>query len=343
MILVITSYFLIPTLSKEKNNSPGGNRQQGPILADAFIITTRSLDNVIRTSGTVIPNEEVEVRSEVSRRLTGIHFTEGSYVPRGKVLFSLDNSELNAQLRKFEIQEELAIKKLDRDELLRERGLLPEQDYEISVNELERIRADIDLVRVQISKTYIRAPFPGIAGLRNVSRGSYVTPSDVLTTIQDISKVKIDFSIPERYVLNFRKGQKVTFTTDAADGEFTAEIYASETSLDVNTRTVMIRAISNNPGGILKPGVFANVTFTLDDIKDAIMIPAQALIPKLKGHEVYIVKDGKARSIDVEMGLRTENEVQIFSPEINVGDTLVITNILRLRQNAEIKIENIKQ
>lgn len=341
MILVITSYFLIPTLSKEKNNSPGGNRQQGPILADAFIISTRSLDNVIRTSGTVIPNEEVEVRPEVSRRLTGIHFTEGSYVPRGKVLFSLDNSELNAQLRKFEIQEELAIKKLERDELLRERGLLPEQDYEISVNELERIRADINLISVQISKTYIRAPFSGIAGLRNVSRGSYVTPSDVLTTIQDISKVKIDFSIPERYTSNFRRGQKISFTTDASAGEFIAEIYASETSLDINTRSVLIRAVTNNPGGILKPGSFVNVTFTLDDIKDAMMIPSQALIPKLKGHEVYILKDGKARSIDVEIGLRTENEVQIFSSEISTGDTLLTTNILRLRPNAEIKIGTI--
>ena len=341
ILVIIASVILIPKLSRDKTNSPGGNRQQGPVLADGYIIREHVLENKIKTTGNIIPNEEVEVRSEVSRRLTGIHFREGTFVSRGKLLFTLDNSELYAQLKKLKIQEDLSVKKIERDEKLRERGLIPEEEYEISLNELEHIRADIELLSVQISKTFIRAPFSGIIGLRNVSRGSFVTPNDILTTIQDLSQVKIDFSIPERYSSQLKKGQNIKFTIESSENKFIAEIYASEPSIDLNTRSVIIRAITRNTSGELKPGTFANVTFELNPVKDAMLIPYQALIPKLQGHEVYILKDGKAKPFEVEIGTRTDEEVQIISPEINPGDTLLITNILRLRPGAEVKIVNV--
>jgi membrane fusion protein (multidrug efflux system) len=339
--ITVLSMIFIPILSKEKQDDMQSNRQMGPLMAEGIIVRAIDLDNNIRTVGTIIANEEVEIRSEISKRLTGINFREGTFVSRGRVLFSLDNSDLQAQMNKFRIQEELLLKRIERSDALREKGLLPQEDFDIMQTELETVRADMSLISVQISKTRIRAPFSGIVGLRNVSSGSYVTPGDVLATIQDISMVKIDFSIPERYSSSFSRGQKFTFTVDGLEEEFTAEVYASEPRLDENTRSVMIRGIINNPGGILKPGTFANVTLKLNDIKDAIMIPSQALIPKLTGHEVYIVKEGKAVPFEVELGLRTEDEIQISSPGINQGDTIIMTNILRLRPNAPVRITKV--
>jgi membrane fusion protein, multidrug efflux system len=340
VLIVLMSIILIPILSKEKPETLG-NRQQGPIIAEGIIVKKIDLDNTIRSVGTINANEEVEIRSEVSRRLTGINFSEGTFVSRGRVLFSLDNSDLAAQMNKQRVHEELLLKKIERSNLLKEKGLIPTEELDILEAELESIRAEMRLISVQISKTRIHAPFSGIVGLRNVSRGSYVTPGDLLATIQDISKVKIDFSIPERYSSSFIRGQKVTFTIDGHNEEFIAEVYASEPRLNENTRSVMIRAIINNPGGILKPGSFANVTFKLNDIKDAIMIPSQSLVPKLTGHEVYVVKEGKAVPFSVETGMRTENEIQIISPEISSGDTIIMTNILRLRPNSPVRITKI--
>jgi membrane fusion protein (multidrug efflux system) len=339
LILVI---FVLPKITgtkaaDDKERKPRDNK----LLADGFIIKMRDLENSISAAGTIRANEEVEIRSEVSRRLTGINFREGTYVSRGQTLFSLDASDIHAQLNKLNIAEALQMKTIERNTYLVEKGLMPLQENDIAQAQLDQTRADMNVLRVQLVKTSIRAPFSGIVGLRNVSRGSYVTPGDVLTTLQDISRVKIDFSIPERYSNSFTKGQDITFKIDGSDETFTAEIYAAEPQLNENTRSVLIRAVASNPGGKLKPGSFANVTINLNAVSDAVMIPSQALIPKLKGHQVFIVRNNKSIPVNVEIGTRTENEVQIISPEIRQGDTLITTNILQLKPNGDIKIVNI--
>jgi membrane fusion protein (multidrug efflux system) len=221
---------------------------------------------------------------------------------------------------------------------LREKGLIAQEDYDISENTLEQIRADISITRIDISKTYIYAPFSGIVGLRNVSIGAYANPSLVLTSIQDISKVKIDFSIPEKYIYLFKKGQPVQFKVDGVEGEFEGDVYAYEPKVENSTRTLVLRAICNNPGGKLMPGTFANVSFMLSRTDDAILLPTQSIVPKIKGQYVFVVKEGRAKIVDVEIADRTDLNVRITSGNINAGDTVITTNILRLKDNAPVKI-----
>ncbi|MCI0450748.1 MAG: efflux RND transporter periplasmic adaptor subunit [Chlorobi bacterium] len=219
-----------------------------------------------------------------------------------------------------------------------EKGLTSQEDYDISENTLEQIRADITLTRIEIAKTNVRAPFSGIIGLRNVSNGAYVTPSVVLTTMQDVSKVKIDFSIPEKYIYLFKKGQTVKFKVDGVEGEFEGVVYAYEPKVEGNTRSLVLRAICSNPGSKLLPGTFANVTFKLSETDNAILVPTQAIVPKLKGQSIFLMKEGRAKLTDVEIGERTEKFVQITSNNVNAGDTVIITNILRIKDNSLVKV-----
>ncbi|MBV6477626.1 MAG: Multidrug resistance protein MdtA [Ignavibacteria bacterium] len=344
IVLITAGVIIIPKLISTKENKPPANTQDGrnaPVLADGFIVNTVNAENSIRTIGTIVSNEEVELRSELSKKITGIYFKEGSNVSKGQLLFKLDDSELSAQLNKLLIEEELAVKNLERESALMEKSLTTQQEYDILVNTLDKIRADIELVEIQLSKTDITAPFSGIIGFKKVSIGSYATPSVVLATIQDIGKVKLDFTIPEKYVSEFSKGQKITFTIDGSPDAFEGIVTAYEPKVENNTRSLTVRAVCTNSGRKLLPGTFANVTLNLHELENAIFIPSQALIPKLKGQDVYILKSGFAKLVNVETGKRTEENIQITSG-LNSGDTILTTNILRLRPDAKVIIQEIK-
>ncbi|HRE42000.1 MAG TPA: efflux RND transporter periplasmic adaptor subunit [Ignavibacteria bacterium] len=342
IILVIGVLLIVPKLisgKKEEGDSRSGQQNQ-QIPVDVFVVKSVELDNKISTIGTVVANESVEIKSEITKKITGIYFKEGTFVPKGKILFKLDDSDLRARLRKLEIEEDLAVKSEDREKILLEKGLTTQEDYDIRINTLERIRADIDLVNIELSKTNIRAPFSGITGFRNVSIGSLVTNSNVLTTLQDISKLKIDFSIPEKYLNAFKRGQTIRFKVDGMDEEFTGEVDSYDPSLNENTRSITLRAITTNKNGKLLPGTFVKVNLELENINNALMIPTESIVPKLKGQSVFLIKEGIAVPTDVETGIRTEKEIQVLS-NLNPGDTVVTTNLLRLRPNSKIKIVNV--
>ena len=346
LLLVILGLILVPKFiakndKPENDKKQGSNQQNQQVSVAGYIIKSEMLDNDIKAIGNIKANEEAEIRSEISRKIRGIYFKEGTYVRKGQTLFKLDSDDLTAKLRRQQVDEQLAVKKLEREKQLIEKGLTSQEDYDVMETTLEQIRAEIAITRIDISKTYVRAPFSGIIGLRNVSNGAYVTPQTVLTTMQDISKVKVDFSIPEKYIYLFKKGQKINFKVDGMNDEFEAEIYAYEPKVENDTRSLVLRAVTNNQGNKLMPGTFANVTFLISENKDAMMIPTESLIPKLKGQSVYLLREGKAKLTDVDIGTRTESLVQIVSDNIKPGDTIITTNILRLKDNAAVKVEKV--
>lgn len=343
IIIVLGALLIVPKLLSEKNKQQtqsGQNTSQQEIPVDAFIIKQIDLENEVSTVGTIIANEEVQIKSELTRKITGIYFKEGTFVPKGKLLFKLDDSDILARLRKLDLDEELNIKQQDREKQLLDKGLISPDEYEVRETNIEKIRADIEVLEVELSKTEIVAPFSGIAGFRNVSPGSLVNNTNILTTIQDISRVKVDFSIPEKYIAVFRPGQDITFRVEGYDEDFTGKVISYEPKLNENTRSIILRASANNKGNKLLPGSFVKVKLRLEDISNAVMIPTESIIPKLKGQSVFLYQSGLAVSKDVEMGIRTEKEVQITS-NLNVGDTVISTNILRLKPNSKVKLINL--
>ena len=343
IVIILGALLIVPKLISEKNKTQtpsGQNTSQQEISADAFIIKEIDLENEVATVGTIIANEEVEIKSELTRKITGIYFKEGTFVPKGKVLFKLDDSDILARLRKLDLDEELNIKQQDREKQLLDKGLLTPDEYEVRETNIEKIKADIEVLEVELSKTEIRAPFSGVTGFRNVSIGSLVNNSNILTTIQDISRVKVDFSIPEKYIAVFRPGQDITFRVEGYDEDFTGKVISYEPKLNESTRSIILRATANNKGSKLLPGSFVKVKLQLEDINNAVMIPTESVVPKLKGQSVFLYQNGLAVSKDVELGIRTEKEVQITS-NLNIGDTVISTNILRLKPNSKVKLVNI--
>lgn len=319
--------------AKDPSQSQGGPRA---LAVAALVVQPGPLENKIQATGSVIANEEVELRSELPGRIVNISFEEGSYVAKGALLLKIDDRELQAQLQKLQVEEKQAADDLYRKEKLLELKAVSQEEYDRAANTAGIIRAQIDLVKTQISKTGIYAPFSGQIGLRQVSPGGFVSSSTLVARLQQTDPVKVDFAIPEKYREKVKKGTLIKFRVEGVDSSFIGRVYAIEPKIDPATRNVTLRAVCPNPSGILVPGAFARVEILLDDLKDAIVIPSEAIIPQLSGEKVYLCRGGKAKSMILQTGIRTEREVQVIKG-LEPGDTLILSGLLQLREEMPVK------
>ncbi|MET6999723.1 efflux RND transporter periplasmic adaptor subunit [Chitinophaga defluvii] len=326
----------------KKAQAPAPQSAPGPksVLADAFIVKSAPLDEVIEASGTLQSNEEVEVKAEISGRITHLYFKEGTNVAKGTLLVKIYDEDLKAQLQKLKLQQQLAKTTLERQENLLKINGISQQDVDVTRNQVSAYGADMEYTQTQLQKTELRAPFSGKLGLRNVSEGAIISPTVVLTTLQQIDPLKIDFAVPEKYRNVIKLHDQVTFKVSGDKNDYKGSIYAIDPKIDLATRTVKIRAIVPNSGNKLFPGSFAKVVITLKDMPDAIMIPTQAVIPGTRDKKVIIANQGKAKFVIVETGIRNETNVQITSG-LNVGDTVITTGIMQLKPGMILKYNSV--
>ncbi len=327
---------------KKNGSSETINNQAKPasiqvIPVKAHIVKPQELGNNVLTSGTVLANEEVDLKSEVSGKIVKIAFKEGSRVNKGDLLVKINDAELQAQLMREKYTYELLKDKEYRQNKLFEKEAISQEEYDDALNQFNVSKAEVDLIKAQIDKTEIKAPFNGIVGLKNVSEGSYITPSTVIASLQNINPIKIDFSIPEKYSGSVKVGDQINFRVVGDEENYNAKVYAIEPKIDPVTRTLKIRAIYSNQAGRILPGSFADVKLILDKIDNALLVPTQAIVPELKGQKVYIYRSGKVAQQNVEMGIRTDEYVQITSG-LNPNDTLIISGILQIKPGAEVSI-----
>lgn len=340
VILVLLLIILLPKLlssSSVKNSNLAGNKLDQIISVKAHIIKPETVDNKVLTTGTILANEEVELKSEVAGKITKILFNEGSYVNKGDLLVKINDADLQAQLRRAESKVKLAEEKEFRQRQLHDGNLISQEEYDNTVSELNVNKADYDLIKAQIDKTEIRAPFSGTIGLRSVSEGSYLTTATVIATFQNLNIIKVDFSIPEKYSTSVKKGDELDFRISGSATVFKAKIYAIEPKIDPGTRTLKIRAICNSNYSELIPGAFANVELSLKKINDAILVPSVAIVPELKGQKVYLYKNGVVAQQNVEIGIREETSIQIVSG-LNAGDTVITSGILQIKPMSKVTI-----
>jgi len=340
IVLVLLAIILLPKfLSSTTKDNAGftGNKPDAIVSVKAHIIKPETVDNKVLTTGTILANEEVELRSEVSGKITKILFKEGSYVNKGDLLIKINDSDLQAQLRRAESKVKLAEEKEFRQRQLRDGNLISQEEYDNTLGELNVNKADYDLIKAQIDKTEIRAPFAGVVGLRSVSEGSYVTTSTVMAKLQNLSSIKVDFSIPERYSTSVKTGDNLDFKISGSSTLFNAKIYAIEPKIDPGTRTLKIRAMCSKYYSDLIPGAFANVELNLKQITDAILVSTVSIVPELKGQRVHLFKNGIVVPQNVEIGIREETRVQIVSG-LNIGDTVITSGILQIRPKSKVKI-----
>ncbi|WP_338039391.1 efflux RND transporter periplasmic adaptor subunit [Maribacter litopenaei] len=291
-----------------------------------------------RFLGTLEANEQIDIRSEVSGVVKSINFQEGSKVNQGQVLFKVDDIELQAQLSKAKTAEKLAAENERRAQLLLDKQAISQEEYDIASADFQSANAEASLISAQLSKTIIRAPFTGTIGLRSISVGTYVTPSTPVAKLVNTSKLKITFSIPEKYASRIREGSNFTFKTSDASKDYSATIYAIEPEVEIATRTLRMRAVADNLDGTLYPGAYANVVLPLQTVNDALLVPSEALIPVQNGKKIFVAENGKAKEIDVEIGARTGSEVRVLNG-LNVGDTVLTYGVMALKNGAPVTVE----
>jgi membrane fusion protein (multidrug efflux system) len=227
-----------------------------------------------------------------------------------------------------------------RQRSLLDKDAISQESYDQILTDVQSLKADINLIRARISETELRAPFDGIIGLRYLSEGSYATSSTKIAKLIKISPIKIEFSIPEKYASEIKIGYPITFNIDGSDKVFNASVYAVDPKIDIETRTIILRALYPNKDEELKSGRYAGITLQLSQIDNAIAVPTEALIPEMEGEKVFIYKKGKAQSVSVSTGLRTESKIQI-TKGLNFGDTLITSGIMQLRQNLPIVLDTV--
>lgn len=342
VIVILLVIILYPKVSSSGSDESANFSARGPGMAipvKAHIIKSETLSNMVISTGSIMANEEVELRSEVSGKIVQINFKEGSLVTKDDLLVKINDADLQAQLRRAESKVKVAEEKEFRQRTLLDRNLISQEEYDNTLNELNASQADYDLIKAQIDKTEIRAPFSGIVGLRSVSEGSFVTTNTIIARLQNLSNLKVDFSIPERYSTMVRVGDQLDFRISGNNEFYKASIYAIEPRIDPSTRTLQLRAVCSAHRDLI-PGAFANVQLRLKETPDAILVPSVSIVPELKGQRVYLFRDGAAVPQNVEIGIREETRVQILSG-LNIGDTVITSGILQIRPGANVSISEI--
>ncbi len=342
-LLLITVLFFIACGSKKNKidaRQTTAAKTPPPMRVDAYIVHPEPFQEDIEVPGTIVANEVAEIHPEVSGRIVQLNVAEGRYVGKGTLLAKLYDGDLRAQLNKLQVQLSIAQKTEERQaQLLKIQGI-SQQDYDLSLLQVNSLKADIGIIRTTISKTEVRAPFSGKLGLKAISPGAYVTPASVIAIINQTDKLKLDFTIPEKYTDQVKTGQLVTFGFEGSDKKLGAKVIATESNVTENTRSLVVRAMITGKDDRLIPGAFAKVKLSFDPNPNALLVPTQAVLPQARGKKIILYKGGTAVFADITTGVRDSSRVQV-TEGIVAGDTVVVTGLLSVRPEAKIQIGRI--
>ena len=319
-----------------------GNKKKGRQIlnVNAKVIKPQSLTDEFTTTGVLLPDEEVDLSFETSGKIVEINFEEGTSVKKGQLLAKVNDRQLQAQLKRLEAQIPLAEDRVFRQNALLKRDAVSKEAYEQVKTELATLNADIENIKANIDMTELRAPFDGIIGLRQVSTGAYASPTTVVAKLTKVTPLKVEFAVPERYAREIKKGTNLEFKEGGRLEAYHAQVYATESSIDMETHSLNIRAIYPNRNGELLAGRYADIQLKQKEIEDAIAIPSEAIVPEMGKNKVFVYRSGVAEPADVVIGLRTEAEVQIVQG-LSVGDTILTSGTLQLRKGMPVEIQAI--
>ncbi|OQW92564.1 MAG: hypothetical protein BWK79_14395 [Beggiatoa sp. IS2] len=305
-------------------------------LVETAIVKIGTVVEEITAVGSLRSEESVMIRTEIDGRILTLHFIEGQTVGVGEPLITLDAAEYEAQLAESQAAVKLNEINFERAQELYNKNLGSRQAFDEAKTKLEESRAHQALDKVRLEKTVIRAPFKGTVGLRNISHGAYVKAGDDLVTFGDSSSVKLDFRVPEKFLPRVKVGQEVNMRVDAYPNKtFTGKLYTTDTAIDVETRTLLLRARIPNPNIELLSGMFARVSLTLEQRKNAILIPEQAIVPQDNDSFVFKIIEGKAVKTKVTLGQRQTGDVEVLQG-LKPQDRVVTAGQMKLRDGMEV-------
>lgn len=320
-----------------------GEGKMPPMPVEAQPVTVGKVVRSIESVGTLRANESVVLRPEMQGRVEKILFEEGQPVRSGQPMVQLDDDQYRAELAEAIANRNLSEANYRRAKELIKRKVTSQTDLDKAKAEMEANDARVALKREALSKMTLKAPFDGIAGLRNVSVGDVVTPGQSLMHVVAIDPIKVDFRVPEIYLGAVKTGQKLDIDLDAFPGEsFHGEVYAIDPKIDTNGRSILLRATIPNSDARLRPGLFARVTLALKVYDNAISVPEEAVVPRGKQQLIYRIKDGKADIVPVKLGIRRDAMVQV-TEGLSPKDVVITAGQMKLRPGAPVNPVNLNK
>jgi|ERR1035437_1376685 membrane fusion protein (multidrug efflux system) len=342
VMVALVAFFLKLAFTKSDEKDKRGDKEKVQKKVDAIIVKPTLLINEISVSGSLLAFEEVELKNEVAGRVVKINLPEGKFVKKGTLLVKLFDDDLQSSLHKLTTQLAIQQKIYNRQsELLKVNGI-SQNDYDQTGLLVNSLKADIEVEKTLIRKTEVLAPFDGVIGLRNISIGAIVTPATLLSTIRTANKIKLDFSVPEKYSSVISTGMKVKFNMSNTDKVYNATVIATEQGIDVGTRNLKVRALVNSSARELVSGAFANVTLRLSENHNALMIPTQTIIPEEESKSVIVARNGKAHFITVQTGIRKASDIEITNG-LQPGDTIITSGLLFLKEGGKLQYATIRK
>ena len=337
---LLLSLMIASCKQEQKMNAPSGPPPKKPSMVDAYIVKEEQLDELLKIPGNLVPNEQTDIRTETSGILESVLFKDGQKVKKGQLLAKINNVEQRARLAKLKVQLEIARNAEQRQGQLLKAQAIGQQEYDEALLAVKSLEADVQILLAELSKFEIRAPFNGTLGLRMMSPGAYCTPSNILVSISQEDQLKIQFSVPERYIRKISLGQVLEFTCQHSKEVYQAKLESTESAMDQQTRSLKVQARVMGKADGLKPGLFAEVSMPFQNKTKSIMVPSQSIIPQARDKKVAILKNGLVEFKVVSLGYRDSSRVEILSG-LQAGDTLLITGIMGLKPGAPAKIQSI--
>jgi membrane fusion protein (multidrug efflux system) len=308
------------------------------IVVEAVEVEVGRVVDATTVTGTLRSDEDATISTEISGRVSGVHFREGQMVGQGDLLFTLDDAIYRAELATAEANLELSKRNYERASELLERNAGTERAKDEAVAQMAIDQAEVNLARTRLDKTRITAPFDGVIGLRQVSVGEYVTPGQDLVNLEDIEPIKVDFRIPERLLAAVDAGQAIEITVEAwPERTFDGAVYAINPQVDAAGRSIILRAQIENEKRLLRPGLFARVKLITDQREQALLVPEQAIVPQGGKRYVFKVVDGKVKRTEVEVGTRRVGEAEILSG-LKAGDVVVTAGQMKLQDGVAVRV-----
>ncbi len=310
--------------------------QRPAIPVEMMVVNVETYVEQEGAVGSLASDEAVIIRSEIAGRVEDIGFEEGQPINKGDLIITIDDSIYRAEFNQAEARLRLSQANYDRAVNLEGRGAGTQRALDEASSKLQEDRATLDLARARLDRTKIRAPFSGFMGIRRVSPGDYLMAGQEIVNLEAIDPIKVAFALPEVLLSVVEPGQSVVVQIDAFPGEdFIGEVYAIDPRIQASGRSVTLRARVPNPGGRLRPGLFARIGIIFERRENAIMIPERALVPIQSRQTVFVVEEGVVALRDVTTGGRRGGDVEITSG-LSAGDAVIIGGQLKLREGTAV-------
>jgi membrane fusion protein, multidrug efflux system len=307
-------------------------------------------ESLLPAIGSVTAVQGVELRAELAGTVREIAFTSGGTATKGQVLVRLDTSTEEAQLRAAKAQAELARLNLERARDLKAQGVIAQADFDASEAAAHQTVGQVDAIEAVINKKIVRAPFTGRLGIRSVNLGQFVHDGDAIVSLHSLDPVYVDFNVTEQQLAQAQRAMAVRVTTDATpDRTFAGKVTALNPEVDASTRNIKIQATVANPGGELRPGMFARVVLVLPEARPILVIPSTAVLHAPYGDSVFVVADVKdeksgktvkqVQMTTVRLG-ETRGDFVAVTTGLKAGQLIASSGVFKLRNGAPVAIDN---